>query len=605
MSSDDFDAQALAEKLSKLNNSQQSIESLSQWCVSHRKKAKQIVETWDKLFNSSQKEKCVSLLYLANDILQNSRRKGSEFVNEFWKVLPAALKHVYGNGDEHGKKVVTRLVDIWDERKVFGSRGHGLKDEMLGKDPPPVSVSNGKSSNPIKIVKRDASSVRVKLAVGGLPEKILTAYQSVFDEHSTEEAALDKYSAAATQVEKIEEDAESNLTQGSQQGSALVEHLQDQENIIKQCISQLENSEATRATLISQLREALHEQESKLGHVRAQMQGESGCCECWQSCPTTLCHAQPDSAICVLLSAFGLSALCHDARVRVEHASNLRKRLIAPSVRSPHGPVNSFLERPRMEQSLPSIQLTSNATPPPHSQPAMPFTSLKTSDEESKKAAVAAIAAKLSSSTSSAQMLTSVLSSLVAEEAASKNGGLKSTSFSSALPIFSHEKRPKLEKMPVSNSGNSDLGNLSYFSPLQQQSGSNMPLATSVGMQPASQSNQMQAPFASPPPPPPLPSSLSSANLSGSQYVQSAGMNMMAGLIPYGYGASLPPPPPLPPPHIGLQPLARPALQPPQQPHVEQPQQHQQPASGGYYQPPGLGFFGQSHQPATPPVPRQ
>ncbi|KAI6696982.1 hypothetical protein NL676_017101 [Syzygium grande] len=566
MSSEDFDAQALAEKLSKLNNSQQSIESLSQWCVSHRKKAKQIVETWDKLFNSSQKEKCVSLLYLANDILQNSRRKGSEFVNEFWKVLPAALKHVYGNGDEHGKKVVTRLVDIWDERKVFGSRGHGLKDEMLGKDPPPVSVSNGKSSNPIKIVKRDASSVRVKLAVGGLPEKILTAYQSVIDEHSTEEAALDKYSAAATQVEKIGEDAESNLTQGSQQGSALVEHLQDQENIIKQCISQLENSEKTRATLISQLREALHEQESKLGHVRAQMQ---------------------------------------DARVRVEHASNLRKMLIAPSVRSPHGHVNSFLERPRMEQSLPSIQLTSNATLPPHSQPVMPFTTLKTSDEESKKAAVAAIAAKLSSSTSSAQMLTSVLSSLVAEEAASKNGGLKSTSFSSALPIFSPEKRPKLEKMPVSNSGNSDLGNLSYFSPLQQQSGSNMPLATSVGMQPASQSNQMQAPFASPPPPPPLPSSLSSAHLSGSQYVQSAGMNMMAGLIPYGYGASLPPPPPLPPPHIGLQPLARPALQPPQQPHVEQPQQHQQPASGGYYQPPGLGFFGQSHQPATPPVPRQ
>ncbi|XP_010055253.2 regulation of nuclear pre-mRNA domain-containing protein 1A [Eucalyptus grandis] len=566
MSSEDFDVQALGEKLLKLNNSQQSIESLSQWCVSHRKKAKQIVETWDKTFNSSQKEKCVSFLYLANDILQNSRRKGSEFVNEFWKVLPAALKHVYGNGDELGKKVVTRLVDIWDERKVFGSRGHGLKDEMLGKDPPPVSVSNGKSSNPIKIVKRDASSVRVKLAVGGLPEKILTAYQSVLDEHSTEEAALDKYSAAATQVEKIEEDADSKLNQGSQQGSALVDDLQEQEDIIKQCISQLENSEATRATLISQLRDALHEQESKLGHVRAQLQG---------------------------------------ARVQVEQASNLRKRLIAPSVLLPQGPTNSFLERPRMEQSLPSIQPMSNTTQPPLSQPAMPFSSLKTSDEDSKKAAVAAIAAKLSNSTSSAQMLSSVLSSLVAEEAASKNGGLKPASFSSALPIFPPEKRPKLEKMPVSNSGNSDLGNLSYFSPLQQQSGSNMPVATSMGMPPASQSNQMQAPFASPPPPPPLPSSLSSANLSGSQYVQSAGMNMMAGLIPYGFGASLPPPPPLPPPHISLQPLARPGLQPPQQPHVEQPQQHQQPASGGYYQPPGLGFFGQSHQSATPPVPRQ
>ncbi|XP_028766822.1 regulation of nuclear pre-mRNA domain-containing protein 1B-like [Neltuma alba] len=172
MSNDMFDVQILTEKLLKLNNSQQSIESLSRWCISHRKKAKDIVETWDKLFNSSQKEQRVSFLYLANDILQNSRRKGSEFVNEFWKVLPAALRHVYENGDEYGKKAVTRLVDIWEERKVFGSRGQGLKDEMMGKAPLPssASASNGKS-NPIKIVKRDAHSVRIKLAVGAIQKK--------------------------------------------------------------------------------------------------------------------------------------------------------------------------------------------------------------------------------------------------------------------------------------------------------------------------------------------------------------------------------------------------------------------------------------------------
>ncbi|TKY62807.1 Regulation of nuclear pre-mRNA domain-containing protein 1B [Spatholobus suberectus] len=135
MSNDIFDGQILTEKLLKLNNSQQSIESLSHWCISLRKKAKEIVETWDKLFNASQKEQRVSFLYLANDILQNSRRKGSEFVNEFWKVLPAALRHVYESGDEHGRKVVARLVDIWEERKVFGSRGQGLKDEIMGKNP--------------------------------------------------------------------------------------------------------------------------------------------------------------------------------------------------------------------------------------------------------------------------------------------------------------------------------------------------------------------------------------------------------------------------------------------------------------------------------------
>lgn len=35
------------------------------------------------------------------------------------------------------------------------------KDKALGKDPPPSSVSSGKSSNPIRIVKKDASSLRI------------------------------------------------------------------------------------------------------------------------------------------------------------------------------------------------------------------------------------------------------------------------------------------------------------------------------------------------------------------------------------------------------------------------------------------------------------
>ncbi|KAF4359978.1 hypothetical protein F8388_004485 [Cannabis sativa] len=116
MSNEVFDGPALAEKLSKLNNSQQSIECIldlvSIYYIYMVMKAKPIVETWDKFFNSSQREQRISFLYLANDILQNSRRKGSEFVNEFWKVLPGALKLVYENGDEHGKKVATRLVEL-------------------------------------------------------------------------------------------------------------------------------------------------------------------------------------------------------------------------------------------------------------------------------------------------------------------------------------------------------------------------------------------------------------------------------------------------------------------------------------------------------------
>ncbi|XP_027358485.1 regulation of nuclear pre-mRNA domain-containing protein 1B-like [Abrus precatorius] len=543
MGNDVFDGQILAEKLWKLNNSQQSIESLSRLCVSHRKRAKEIVETWDKLFSSSQKEQRISFLYLANDILQNSRRKGSEFVNEFWKVLPTSLRRVY-ESDELGKKVVTRLFDVWEERKVFGSRGQVLKDEIMGKNTLPSSTSNGKSSNPIKIVKRDAHSVRLKLAVGCLPEKILTSLHSIHDKHLSEEAALDKCNTVVHQVDKLVEDAENTLAQGNQLGSTFVNDLQEQEEELKQYMVHLETAEADRASLLSQLKDALQEQESR----------------------QHLLHNQ-------LLAARGL----------IEQVASIRKRLgLAP-------------EGTRvLEQNLPSVQQP-NSTPlqPSFSQPSISFAPLQTTEED-KKAAAAAVAAKLAASTSSALMLTSVLSSLVAEEAASMNGSLNSTGF----PVFNPEKRPKLEKqIPVSEVNSNDTGSSSFFSTLQKSSVANVSLTQSASLQPISQPNQLQAAFASGPPPPPH----SPVSPPANQYVQSTGL--MVGGIPYAYGSNnLPPPPPLPP-HVAMG-LSRPSTQ-PSQSQAQQAQQQQQSSTGGFYRPPGIGFYGQSHSSTSAaPLPR-
>ncbi|KAG6580850.1 Regulation of nuclear pre-mRNA domain-containing protein 1B, partial [Cucurbita argyrosperma subsp. sororia] len=478
MNNEVFEAQVLGEKLSKLNNSQQSIESLSRWCISHRKRAKQIVETWDKLFNSSQQEQRVSFLYLANDILQNSRRKGSEFVNEFWKVLPGALKYVYDQGDENGKKAAARLVNIWEERKVFGSRGQNLKDEMLGKYPPPTPLpsSNGKSSNPKKIMKRDAHSVRIKLAVGGVPERILTAFQSVLDEHLNEDAALNDCSSATHHLNQIEEDLNASLAQGTQPRSALLDDLQEQENVIQRCIRQLESVEATRASLVSLLVEALLDQESKLELVRNQLQ---------------------------------------IARSQIELASNVRKRSTSTPVPGPSATtINVPTETTHViDTKLPSVQQNEIASPV---QAMASFAGPKTSEDETKRAAAAAVAAKLAASTSSAQMLTSVLSSLVAEEAASMNGSLKSSGFAS-LSIFPSEKRQKLEKpMPISDVSGSDANG-----------------------QPVSQANQCQASFA--PPPPPAPPSLSSTP-PVNQYAQSGGLMGVSPYSFGAYSLPPPPP---------------------------------------------------------------
>lgn len=100
-------------------------------------KAKQVVETWDRQFHCAPREQRLAFLYLANDILQNSRRKGVEFVAEFWKVLPDALRNVMENGDEKAAlrlvclsffvllthdQAENTLVDLWKSFSVDGGQ---------------------------------------------------------------------------------------------------------------------------------------------------------------------------------------------------------------------------------------------------------------------------------------------------------------------------------------------------------------------------------------------------------------------------------------------------------------------------------------------------
>jgi hypothetical protein len=84
--------------------------ALSHWCIFNRSYAEQIVATWKNHFDKSDINQKIPLLYLANDILQNSKRNGNEFVIEFWKVLPAALKDVIAKKEDRGERAVSRLV---------------------------------------------------------------------------------------------------------------------------------------------------------------------------------------------------------------------------------------------------------------------------------------------------------------------------------------------------------------------------------------------------------------------------------------------------------------------------------------------------------------
>lgn len=57
-----------------------------------------------------------------------------------------------------------------------------------------------------------------KLAVGGMPEKVVTAFQAVHDEHVNEDVAVHRFQAAIQQVVKMEKDAVETCSQGQSDG---------------------------------------------------------------------------------------------------------------------------------------------------------------------------------------------------------------------------------------------------------------------------------------------------------------------------------------------------------------------------------------------------
>ncbi|KAF7819380.1 regulation of nuclear pre-mRNA domain-containing protein 1A isoform X1 [Senna tora] len=476
-----FNPQILVEKLAKLNSSQTSIETLSHWCIFHMNKAKQVVETWDRQFRCSPREQRLAFLYLANDILQNSRRKGSEFVGEFWRVLPDALRDVIGSGDELGRTAALRLIGIWEERKVFGSRGQILKEEFLGRHVD-NSSRNGRSVN-LKLVISVFMCMIMRPSAGNALEKIISGYQVIYGGQTDEDAVLSKCKNAITSLEKVDKEIGQDSTSAKIHGSALVDELQGQDAVLRDCIEQLTAIESSRASLVSLLREALQDQEFKLDQVRNQIQA---------------------------------------ARVQSEHVGNTCRQLLNGNNIQSIADQNSkemqtsltppsFIPGDR-DQSAPLMysQQVSISQKPGHV------------EEDPRKSAAAAVAAKLTASTSSAQMLSYVLSSLASE-------GVIGNSIKESSGDYHPEKRSKMENdqssyIPSHNPQQQPLPPFSLPESLQHNVSSTNQQSTPNEAPPL--------PSSSPPPMPPLPPI---PQYQVPQFMQTAGS---ISTLAYGYSMS-------------------------------------------------------------------
>ncbi|GAB4848649.1 hypothetical protein Ancab_003360 [Ancistrocladus abbreviatus] len=452
-----FNPQILMEKLAKLNNSQQSIETLSHWCIFHMNKANKLLRHGRDSFI----------------VLPNSRRKGAEFVGEFWRVLPDALRDVIQNGDDFGRNAALRLINIWDDRKVFGSRGHILKEEFVGRQ----SDNSSKNDRQFGIKLRPPGANTV--------DKIVSGYEVIYGGQLDEDVILSRCRNAVNCVQKVEKDIGGDTNSG--EFSGIVEELQGQHAVLRECIQQLTAIEASRATLVSNLREALREQEFKLDQVHNQLQAA----ELQSELAVNICRQLLNSGNVQLLDEQGLQ----------------EPRTTAAS--------QGFVLGDR-EQSAPVIYTRQ-----------LPFLEKSGAmEEDPRKSAAAAVAAQLSASTSSAQMLTYVLSSLAQE------GVIGSTVKDTPID-YPSEKRAKL-----------DGDQSSYVPPSSQQPP--LPpfphpdaLQHNATTKNEAANEQPPPPPSSPPPMPPLPPM---PPYPMPQFMQTAGP--LSG-VPYSFGATQQPAPPL------------------------------------------------------------
>lgn len=120
-----FSPDILNKKLSSLQETQDSIVTISQWVLFHHRHSKETAELWAAFIlnlPASGSSKKLSLLYLCNDVVQQARHKRKmDFITEFSKVLPRVFNNVYKTLDPAIKPKVDRLVNVWSERLVFPS----------------------------------------------------------------------------------------------------------------------------------------------------------------------------------------------------------------------------------------------------------------------------------------------------------------------------------------------------------------------------------------------------------------------------------------------------------------------------------------------------
>ncbi|KAL4919915.1 RNA polymerase II-binding domain-containing protein [Aspergillus aurantiobrunneus] len=107
-------------KLSALNETQEGIVTVAQWVMFHRRHAERTAQLWLQKLRDSPAAKRLNLIYLANEVAQQSRaRRKDDFLIAFSPVIAEAVATAYKGASNDIQQKIRRVVEVWRQRSIF------------------------------------------------------------------------------------------------------------------------------------------------------------------------------------------------------------------------------------------------------------------------------------------------------------------------------------------------------------------------------------------------------------------------------------------------------------------------------------------------------
>lgn len=111
---------AVKAKLSALNETQESIVTVAQWVMFHRRHADRTGTLWLQRLKDSGSNKRLNLIYLANEVVQQSKlRKKDDYLIAFSPIVAEATAIAYKGATNEVQQKIRRVVEVWRQRQIF------------------------------------------------------------------------------------------------------------------------------------------------------------------------------------------------------------------------------------------------------------------------------------------------------------------------------------------------------------------------------------------------------------------------------------------------------------------------------------------------------